>query len=471
MFLLGKPIPERMKKILLVVILVVSGVITIAQERSWTLEECINHAIDNNIVIKQQELQTYFQENTLKQSKIALYPSVNGTATQNFSFGRALDETTYQFTDNENVVSSSFYTGANVTLFNGLQNLNTIKRNRYNLDASILDLQSIKDDIALNVALAYLQILLNKELVAVTANQLTTTREQIEKTRKMVDAGRLPRGNLLEIEAQAAREELQLIDMQNQLDLSYLNIVQLLELETTEDFEIFVPDISIDGQMMITGDVYEIYGTAESLRPEIRSAELRLKSAETDLLIARGGRSPRLSLASTFSTGYSDIRQKILGSDPITGFPILTDDYPFAEQLNDNINYGVGFTLSVPVFNGWQVNANISNNRINIDNYRYTLEDSRKRLFKTIQQAFADAEASLKSYNASEKAVESMEESFRYTEQKFNVGMVTPVEYNAAKSLLLNAQSELAQSKYSYIFKAKVLDFYRGIPLSLDELN
>ena len=457
-----------MKKILLVLFLVIFGVITIAQDKTWTLQECITHAIDNNIVIKQQELQTYFQENTFKQSKFALYPSLNGTAGQNFSFGRALDETTYQFTENNNVVSNSFYAGANVTLFNGLQNLNTIKKNRYNLDASLLDLQSIKDDIAINVALAYLQILLNKELVAVTANQLTTTRAQIEKTRKMVDAGSLPRGNLLEIEAQAAREELQLIDMQNLLDISYLNIVQLLELETTQDFEISVPDISIDEQVVATDDVYEIYGTAESIRPEIKSAELRLRGAETDLLIARGGRSPRLSLATTFSTGYSDIRRKILGTDPLTG-PVY-GDYPFAEQLNDNINYGVGFTLSIPVFNGWQVNTNINNNRINIDNYRYTLEDSRKRLFKTIQQAFADAEASLKSYNASEKAVESMVESFRYTEQKFNVGMVTPVEYNAAKSLLLNAQSELAQSKYTYIFKTKVLDFYRGIPLSLDEL-
>lgn len=437
-----------------------------AQGRYWSLEECINHALENNITIKQQELQTEFQENTLLQSKLGLLPSLNGTATNNWSFGRALDETTYQFTEEENVRSNNFFASAGVTLFNGLQNYNTIKRNEYNLDASFQDLQNIKDDISLNVALAYLQILLNKELVTVTENQLQTTREQIEKTEKMVEAGSLPRGNLLEIQAQAAREELQLINMENQLDLSYLNIVQLLELDSINGFEIVVPDIVIGETGAVIENVNDIYNTARMLRPEVKSAELRLKSAEYDLKIAKGGRSPRLNLNTTFSTGYSSIRQRILGIDPVDG--ILYGEYPFADQINDNINYGIGLTLSIPVFNGWQVNTGISNSQINIRNSQYTLDNTRKQLYKNIQQAYADAQASLKSYAASLKAVESMQESFRYTEQRFNVGMVTPVEYNTAKAQLLNAESELAQSKYEYIFKMKVLDFYKGLPLKIN---
>lgn len=417
-------------------------------------------------MIKQQVLQTQLQENTLDQSKLGLLPSLNGTATNNWSFGRALDETTYQFTEEENVRSNSFFASAGVTLFNGLQNHNTIIRNRYNVDASFQDLQNIKDDISLNVALAYLQILLNKELVSVTGNQLQTTREQIEKTRKMVEAGSLPRGNLLEIEAQAAREELQLINMENQLDLSYLNIVQLLELVSVTGFEIIVPDIVITEAGMITENVNDIFSTARQLRPEIKSAELRLKSAEYDLKIAKGGRSPRLTMNTSFSTGYSSIRQKILGIDPVEG--ILYGEYPFADQINDNINYGIGLSLSIPVFNGWQVNTSISNAKLNIQNNQYSLENTRKQLYKNIQQAYADAQASLKSYIASQRAVESMQESFRYTEQRFNVGMVTPVEYNTAKAQLLNAESELAQSKYEYIFKTKVLDFYKGLPLKLN---
>jgi len=456
-----------MRKIALL-ILIISGIVLnlTGQNKYWTLEECINHAVDNNIVIKQQELQTRLQENTLEQSKLGLLPSLNGTATNNWSFGRALDETTYQFTEEENVRSNSFYASAGLTLFNGLQNYNTIIRNRYNVDASFQDLQNIKDDISLNVALAYLQILLNKELVTVTENQLQTTMEQIDKTRKMVEAGSLPRGNLLEIQAQSAREELQLINMENQLDLSYLNIVQLLELDSIAGFEIIVPDIVITETGMITENVNDIYNTARLIRPEVKSAELRLKSAEYDLMIAKGARSPRLSLSTTFSTGYSSIRQKILGIDPVEG--ILYGEYHFADQINDNINYGIGLSLSIPVFNGWQVNTSISNSKINIQNSQYSLENTRKQLFKNIQQAYADAQASLKSYTASQKAVESMQESFRYTEQRFNVGMVTPVEYNTAKAQLLNAESELAQSKYEYIFKTKVLDFYKGLPLKLN---
>jgi outer membrane protein len=455
------------KTALLLLIIFSAGILHLSgQDKYWSLEECINHAIDNNIMIKQQALQTQLQENTLEQSKLGLLPSLNGTATNNWSFGRALDETTYQFTEEQNVSSNNFFASAGVTLFSGLQNYNTIIKNRYNVDASFQDLQNIKDDISLNVALAYLQILLNKELVAVTENQLQTTREQIGKTEKMVEAGSLPRGNLLEIQAQAAREELQLINMENQLDLSFLNIVQLLELDSVNGFDIVVPDIVIGETGMITENVGSIYSAAKETRPEVLSAELRLKSAEYDLRIAKGGRSPRLNLNTSFSTGYSSIRQKILGIDPVEG--VQYGDYPFADQLNDNINYGVGLTLSIPVFNGWQVNTGISNAKINIQNNLYSLENTRKQLYKNIQQAYADAQASLKSYTASLKAVESMQESFRYTEQRFNVGMVTPVEYNTAKAQLLNAESELAQSKYEYIFKIKVLDFYKGLPLVLN---
>lgn len=457
-----------MNRIITLIVLVVMFAINAnGQEKIWGLEECIQYAIDNNITIKQQELQTNYQENILLQSKLGRLPSLNGTAGNNFSFGRALDETTYRFTDNETIMSSNFYAGASVTLFGGLQKQNTIKSNAYNLEASIKDLDKIKDDISLAVAMGYLQILLNKELVAVTESQLQTTLEQIDRTEKMVEAGSLARGSLLEIQAQAAREELQLINMQNQLSLSYLDLAQLLELESVEGFEIEEPVIDIGESAVIDDDVNGIFSDAEKIRPEIESAKLRLQSAEYDLKIAKGALYPSLSLSTSFSTGYSDIRQKLLGLDPVTFEPIY-GEYSFADQINDNINYGLGLTLSIPIFNGWQVRTNISNSVINIQNSQYTLENSRKQLFKSIQQAYADAEASLKSYYASQKAVTSMQESFRYSEQKFNVGMVTPIEYNQAKSQLLSAESDLAQSKYEFVFKTKVLDFYRGNLLSLE---
>ena len=431
----------------------------IAQE-AWSLEDCIKYAIEHNIQIKQQIIQTKYQKNTLELAKLNLLPTLNGQATHNYLFGRALDETTYEFTKDQNIQSNSFYAGGSMNIFNGLQNYNTIRKNKYELLAGELDLQRIKDNISLNIALAYLQILLNNELVQVTNNQLLITKQQIEKTKKMVDAGSLARGNLLQIEAQAASEELQLINIENQLDISYLNLTQMLELQSPEGFIIVTPVIQIDTTEVISGKISEIYSQAQGIRPEIKSAELKLAASEYALKVASGARSPQLLMNHSFSTRYSDIALK--PSNPL-------EKYTFSQQLNDNINYGVAFSLRIPLLNGWQVNKNISNSRLNVESSQYTLEDEKKQLYKNIQQSYADAVAALKKYNASLKAMVSMEESFRYTEQKFNVGMVTPVDYNAAKTQLLNTQSDMSQAKYEYIFKTKVLDFYKGIPLNLNK--
>jgi outer membrane protein len=449
-------------------LLLCSEGILMSQQKVWTLTECITYAIDNNIQIKQQVIQTDYQKNTLDLSKFKLLPTLNGSASHNYSFGRALDQTTYQYTEHQTIQSNNFYAQSSLNLFNGLQNYNTIKQNQYLVMASEQDLQNIKDNIALTVALDYLQILLNKELVTATGNQLQITLQQIEKTRKLVDAGSAARGNLLQIQSQAAQEELQFITIKNQLDISYLNLTQLLELQTPVGFEIIIPPISVDTNQIISGNIDEIYALALGTRPDVKSSQLNLNASEYGMKVARGGRSPRLSLSGTFSTGYSDIRKKVLGFDLTTTPPTqILGKYSFADQVNDNINWGLGFSLNIPILNGWQVNKNIANSKLSIMNSRYSLEGTKKQLYKNIQQAYSDAVAALKKHNASIKAVSSAEESFRYTEQKFNVGLVTPVDYNASKTQLLKAQSDLFQSKYEYIFKTKVLDFYKGIPLNL----
>jgi outer membrane protein len=457
-----------MKKLmfLTMALLLLTGGQIFSQEKIWSLEECIRYAIDNNIQIKQQVIQTEYQQNALDQSKLNLLPTLNGQASHNYSFNRTLDQTTYQYVD-QNGQSEQFYLGGSLNLFNGLQNYNTIRKNKYQLMASEFDLQSIKDNISLNIALGYLQILLNNELVSATAGQLQITKEQIEKTRKMFEAGSVAKGNLLQIESQAASEELQLVNVENQCDISYLTLTQMLELKSPEGFKIVIPSISVDTNSIISGRVEDIFAQSQGLRPEIKSAEMNLTASELDLKIARGGRSPRLSMSHSASTMYSNIRKKVLSIDPVTG-PVY-GEYPFSEQFNDNMNYGLGFSLNIPILNGWQVNKNIANSKLSIENYRYTLEAQKKQLFKNIQQAYADAVAALKKYNASIKAVTSSEESFRYTEVKFNQGMVTSVDYNTAKTDLLKAQSEMSQAKYEYIFKTKVLDFYKGLPLSLNK--
>jgi outer membrane protein len=230
----------------------------------------------------------------------------------------------------------------------------------------------------------------------------------------------------------------------------------MLELKTPEGFEIVMPMISVDTASTVSGKVEDIYNLAVQNRPEIKSAELKLQSSNYDFKIARGGRSPRLTSSHSFGTRYSYVFHD-------------TTNISFQEQIKNYKNYGLGFSLNIPILNGWQVNKNIANSKLEIQNSEYSLESAKKTLYKSIQQAYADAVASLKKYTASIKAVTSSEEAFRYTEQKFNVGMLAPVDYNSAKTTLLKAQSDLAQAKYEYIFKTKVLDFYKGLPLNLNK--
>src|SRR5512137_970456 len=231
-----------MKKFLVSIsafLLIAQGAI-FSQQKTWSLEECVKYAIDHNIQIKQQTIQTKIQKNSLDQSKLSLLPTISGQASHEYSFGRALDQNSYTFY-NQTGLSDYFYIGGRTNLFNGLQNINTIQKSKYELLAGEQDLQRIQDNVSLNVALAYLQILLNKELVTANENQLNITLQQIDKTRKMVDAGSVARGNLLQIEAQAAQEELNLVSMKNQLEISYLNLTQLLEITSPSGFEIVVP--------------------------------------------------------------------------------------------------------------------------------------------------------------------------------------------------------------------------------------
>jgi Outer membrane protein len=446
-----------MKKILILIFtcLLSSQGLIFSQQKVWSLEECIKYAIENNIQIKQQAIQTEVQNNSLDLAKLILLPNLNGQASYSYSFGRALDQNTYQFF-NQTLQSDYFYLGGSMPVFNGLQYYNAIQKNKYLVLASQQDLQDISDNVALNVALAYLQILLNKELVTANENQLNITLQQIEKTRKLVVAGSVAKGNLLEIEAQAAQEELSLITQKNLLETSFLTLTQFLELKTPSGFEVVVPEINVDTNAVISGNIDDIYAIAEKNRPEIKSSELKLTASEYGLKMAKGGRSPIVSLNYSLNSRYTYL----------TNQPGIES---FNNQIKNNKNEGVGLTLNIPILNGWQVNKNISNSKLNVESSKYALEGTQKQLYKNIQQAYTDAVAALKKYNVSLKAIASTEESFRYTEQKFNVGMVTPVDYNAAKTQLLKSQSDMAQAKYEFIFKTKVLDFYKGIPLNLNQ--
>lgn len=430
-----------------------------AQQGPWTLEDCIKYAMENNITIKQTELNTRYNENILDQSKISRLPNLNAGADYRFAFGRVLDQTSYEFKN-----SQQNYAGLNVSssvnLFNGFQKKNTIEQNQLNLLASYQDVQKIKNDISLNIAAAYLQILFSEELLAVAQNQAEVTKQQVDRTQKMVDAGKLARGSALEIQAQFASEELNVVNSENQLQLAYLNLQQMLDLPYDPKFIVKIPDLPVPGDSLLKINVKEVYEIAATVMPQVKGSELNLESSQKDLDIALGMRYPTLSLSGNTRTDYSDLAPY---PDPLE----VGRKYTFAEQMADNISVGIGLSLNIPIFNGGQVNTAIANARIGIENSMLELQKTKNDLYRSIQQAYADALAALKKFESTEKALISMEESFKYTEKKFEVGLVNTVDYNTSKNQLAMTQSELLQAKYDFIFKTKILNFYKGEPITL----
>lgn len=434
-----------------------------AAQNLWSLEDCLKHAAEHNLTIKQAGLNTALSKGALTQSKLGVLPSINTSASNSYNFGRNVDPYTNAFTV-DRVRNNNFGLSSSVTLFAGFQNVNNIRKSNYDYLASKYDAEKIANDISINIITAFLQLMHNKELVAVNQDKLELSKLQVSRINEMVAVGRLPKGNLLDTESQMAQEELRLINVQNQLDIAFLNMKQLLDLDVSASFDITVPEVSIN-ENFSTRNTNDLYQIAIGNLPDVKSANAKVQSAERSLAIAQGGRSPRLSLSGSMGTGYSDARQKITGVDSLSLQPIYAD-YPFEEQLEDNVSQSLSFSLSIPIFNGWQTNSSISRAKIGVLQSQYNLQQAENQLRKQIEQANADALASHKKYLASQKSVQALSESFRYTEEKYNVELVSTYEYNDAKNRLYQAETDLLQAKYDYIFKTKILDFYTGNELT-----
>jgi outer membrane protein len=425
-----------------------------AQE-TWSLQQCIQYALDNNIQIKQQKLNAEYQKRQVSQARSDRYPTVNASLSNNLNFGRSLTyENTYQ---NVNSTQVNGYLSADVTLWNGFVLQNTIRQKELDLEASLQELEKARDDVILNIAASYLEILFAEELVLVSEAQTEVTQQQIERTGKLVEAGSLAKGALLEIEAQLASEELQLVNNQNRVDLAYLNLYQFLELPLSESFKIEKPEFpEIETTQSVINSI-DVFNNALMTRPEIKGARMRMESAKKQLAVAKGSTWPSLSFGANYYNLYNNKYTNPMDQSVMT----------LSEQLKNNQRYGLGFTLSIPLFNNFRVKNSISNALLQVQDFEYQLQTTKNRLRKEIEQAYQNALAALKRYTSSEKAVRSMEEAFRYTEEKFNVGMVNSVEYNQSKNNLTIAQSDLLQAKYEYIFRSRILDFYNGVPIEL----
>lgn len=455
--------PENFLAAVTGVLLLMSGGL-LAQKR-MTLEDCINYALEHNIRIKQAKLEVETAEISSTESKLSLLPSLNGSVSYSFGWGRSVDMATYQYVDKQ-TQSSYFNLGSDVTLFGGLQKLEAIKQRRADYLAAKYGHDKMQNDIALTVASYYLQILFSRELLANARAQAEVTRQQIERTQRLVEAGTLPRGALLEVQAQGANEEVAVIQAENQLNLAYLDLLQLLEMEAGTPIEIEVPALKVDTSPELL-PIQFIFNKALDVMPEIKSAEMRLKSARHSLNMAKANRYPSLGLSASLGTNYSD--QIRVSNNPMD--PDYNKIKAFEDQWKDNRSATLSLRLSVPIFNGYQISSFVGRSKINVLNADYNLQLSQNTLRKSVETAYADATAALSTYKAREKSLASLRESFSYTEQRFNVGMVNAVDYNLAKTQLNRAESDLLSSKYDYIFKLKILDFYLGRSLTLADLQ
>lgn len=452
--------------------------IAVGQE-VYTLNQCISIAWQNNLQVKQAELSLEASESELRSAKANALPNLNGFATHNYNWGQRIDPFTNQFA-NTRVLSNSFGLSAGVDLFNGLQNHQNIKAREAGMSAATYDLEAQKNDIALSVSAAYLQVLMIDELIGSAEQQVTISTQQLERIRIMVEAGATNVGIQYDLEAQLSRDKSLLTQRQNEQRIAMLQLKQMMLLPATAEFLLEKPavDASSDVQLENTETVY---GYAVESMPEIKRAEFSLHQWESQLGMAKSGYYPSLTLSGSVGTGYSGLRTEIqslnfVGNESIgfteSGENVFTPVFdpnlvkvPFTTQLSDNFNQFVGLSLNVPVFNRYNVRNAVKQAEINRSIAELQLEQEQLGLRQRIESAKADAEAARALYVASRDAVRSSEKAFEFAEARFEAGAINVTEFNTTKNNLLIAEAERSRALYDFVFKSKVLDFYMGRPL------
>ena len=474
-----------MKIILHTLILLGFSQLTFAQSNIWDLQQCVDYAQKNNINLKQSEISARISKNNTNQSKAAILPTVNTGAQHTYNFGRTIDRYTNTFA-NTQVLSQNFYVSSNVVIWSGLSQYNNIKANQYLYLSNTESYLQQRNDLALNVATAYINVIFSDEIFQIAKAQFKITQEQLERTEKLADAGTLAKSAVFDLKAQLANEEVNVTSSDNNYQIAMLTLKQLLNLDTLNNFNITRPNVDNLNNELASLSVQNIYESALKNQHSIKSAYYNLLSAEKNLAVAKGRVSPTLSATGTIGTGTSGLDKNIdavnfvgyeqtpyyIADNPNTPTiiapvyqpktEVVTSKKPFADQFKDNVNKSIGFTLSVPIFNGLQTVTGIKNAQLSALNAKYTQDLAEQNLYKTIAQAFANARAALNKFNANKASVEASEQSFYYAQQKYNVGAISTFDYNNAKTRLQNAQGNLVQAKYDYVFKLKVLDYYQG---------
>lgn len=438
-----------MKKAYSLMALALVAVSLSAQERApWTLQECIAHALENNITLKRQEIQVRQQEIQLNTSRNSRLPQVSGSASENFSFGRGLTaDNTYS---NTNTTSTGISLGASVPLFQGLRINNSIKQNELSLKALTADFQKAKEDVSVAVAQAYVQILYNLELADVARSQVSIDSLQVERLSAMETSGKASKVQVAQQKAALGQSRLSLTQALNSLHLAVLELTQLLELSDPEGFSVVRPEVPVDG--LLLGNPEEIYAQAVAGKPSVQAEMFRLDATEYSIKLAKGMRLPSLMASGGLGTNYYTMSSH--SSDP------------FADQIKNNFSQYLGLSLSVPIFTGFQTRNQIRSAELSRKDQILQLENTKKSLYKEIQQAYYNAVAAREKFRSSLAAESSAKESYELVLAKYENGKANITEFNEARDAYLQSESNLSSARYEYLFSAKLLDFYRGKELT-----
>lgn len=416
--------------------------------QAWTLRQCIDYAIEHNVSIRQSANTVEQQEVDVNTNKWSRLPNLNGSAGQNWSWGRAASPVNNSYS-NINSANTSLSVGTNIPLFTGFEIPNRYKLSKLNLKAAIEDLKKAKEDLSINVTAFYLQALLNLELSKVAHKQIELSKEQLTRIKGWFDVGKASSSEVADVQARVAQDEMNAVQADNTYNLSVLDLTQLLELPTPEGFILAGSDEALAFSRLTPPD--EIYMQAITYKPGIKAAEYRLAGSEKNIRLAQSQYYPQLSFNAGLSTNYYSIGGQ------------KTDD--FGTQMKNNFNKYLGFSLSVPLFNRLATRNKVKTARLQQADMALELEKVKKDLYKEIQQAWYNAVAAESKYNSSISAVKANEESFRLMNEKFNNGKANYVEYTEAKLSLTKALSDKLQAQYDYIFRTKILDYYKGQPI------
>ncbi len=429
-----------------------------AQERRWTLDECIARAYARNIEIKTQELSTEEKRIALSESRWGYAPDISISNSYSLSTGRVLDPTTYEFVEQQTVGGNSTSVGANITVFNGMRNIYRLQRARLDLRSSLLAVEALRRDVRMNVTARYLEVLCAEETLRDVEQVVVELSMQEEKTARKVEAHKVTVADLLQIQSQLADAENDLLTARRAYDIARLDLCQLLELDDWASFRAAPPDGEELGGDGVADDPATLLDAAGAL-PEVEAARVGIDLARRDLQIARAAYWPTLSLSAGYGSSYSDARQRSFRNPDGT---LRYEAYPFFAQYRDNASSYVSLSLSVPLFGRLVTRKNVQRQKLALRRAEYTLLAAEKRAAKEATQALLDARTAWGRYRGAQRYVAAAEEALRQVARKYDLGVASVADYNAALTAAVKARSQLLQARYEYLFKRRTLEYYRN---------